>query len=97
MKQPPSKPLFSLGQIVQTQGVAQALNPLVVMGALVRHQRGDWGEVCAEDKSANNAALSVGRESRILSAYTCKETNQKFWIITEWDRSLTTVLFPSEY
>jgi hypothetical protein len=55
---------------------------------------GDWGDLCQEDIDENNRALEVG--SRILSAYT-SSSKVKFWIITEWDRSVTTVLLPSEY
>jgi hypothetical protein len=69
------------------------LNQLHVLRSLARHMRGDWGDVCAEDKAANNAALRNG--DRILSVYHSNET--KFWIITEWDRSVTTILLPCEY
>jgi len=55
---------------------------------------GDWGELTQEDIDENNRALKEG--CRLLSAY--RSTNRvKFWIITEWDRSVTTVLLPSEY
>jgi len=60
---------------------------------IVRHSVGDWGEVCKEDWQENNRAAANG--DRILSAYTV--TNRKFWVITEWDRSVTTVLLPEEY
>ena len=60
---------------------------------LVRHIQGDWGEVDEEDQQTNNEALELG--NRVLSAYTLD--GEKIWIITEWDRSSTTVLFPSEY
>jgi hypothetical protein len=67
---------------------------------LKRHQRGDWGEVCADDKRANDAAVAhegdPERQERVLSAYkTPKGT--RIWVITEWDRSVTTILLPEEY
>ncbi len=77
-----------------TRGVMEQLSPLEILEALGRHQSLDWGEVPEADKEANNEA--VHSEARIMSAY--KSANgTKFWIITEWDRSLTTILLPSEY
>jgi hypothetical protein len=85
--------LFSLGQVVRTHGAA-SLNPQSVLAGLYLHSRGDWGDICAEDKAANDAALKEG--GRILSSYT-DGNGVKFWIITEADRSSTCVLLPSEY
>jgi hypothetical protein len=65
-----------------------------MLQALRRHARGDWGEVGVEDQRANDRAVQDG--GRLLSAYSTK-TNVKFWIITEADRSATTVLLPEEY
>jgi hypothetical protein len=65
-----------------------------VLSSLSRHCHGDWGDVCAEDKSANNRAVVEG--DRVLSAYGAKWL-PKIWIISESDRSVTTVLFPDEY
>lgn len=68
---------------------------------LDRHMRFDWGDVDAEDAHANDAAIST--DDRLLSAYNIPEDMQdhegdtKIWIITEADRSATTILFPSEY
>ena len=98
MNEPPQekKPLFPLGQVVATPG---ALDALVDAGQtplefLVRHVSGDWGELCAEDRLQNDMAVREGY--RILSAYkTSKGT--KIWVITEWDRSVTTLLLPAEY
>jgi hypothetical protein len=86
-----------LGRVVATNGAKAALdatdsNPLVY---LVRHAAGDWGTVCAEDAELNNSALIEGE--RILSAYTLKDGETTMWIITERDRSVTTLLLPSEY
>ena len=90
------KPLFELGQVVGTPGALQALveaeqNPVEL---LFRHQTGDWGELEEEDKKENE--FSVEKGFRILSAYGL-ETGVKVWVITEWDRSTTTILLPSEY
>jgi hypothetical protein len=85
---------FNLGQLVATPGVLEIVTHDEMMTALSRHLRGDWGDLDAEDKQANDDALKHG--SRLLSAYHTAERT-KFWIITEWDRSVTTVLLPSEY
>jgi len=89
-----AKPKFAIGQLVVTPGVADTLTPRELLAALRRHRRGDWGMVCPEDMESNDKALQRG--CRLLSAF---ETGQgvKFWILTEWDRSVTTVLFPHEY
>lgn len=89
---------ISLGQVVSTAGVADWMNGSIslhaaVCGCIERHRGGDWGEVCQEDRNANDAAARDGE--RLLSAYTVG--SRKIWIITEWDRSVTTVLFPDEY
>ena len=85
-----------LGQVLATPGALEALQEAEMQPAvlLTRHQRGDWGELDEEDKRLNDEA--VDGESRILSAYTLP-TGVKVWIITEWDRSATTFLLPSEY
>jgi hypothetical protein len=62
---------------------------------LLRHWLGDWGEVDAEDWETNEQALKHG--DRLLSAYTHEPTAERLWIITEANRTLTTLLFPSEY
>jgi hypothetical protein len=67
---------------------------LEILAALKRHQAGDWGEVGAEDGEANDSALVEG--ARLLSVYRTA-TGIKFWIITEADRSSTTVLMPEDY
>jgi hypothetical protein len=89
-------PRFPLGQLVATPG---ALAALVASGQapaefLARHQAGDWGDLCPEDRRANEQALRQG--ARLLSAYhTAKGV--KLWIITEADRSSTCILLPEEY
>jgi hypothetical protein len=93
---PPTRgvPLFPLGQLVATPGAIAALSHADIQTALNRHLTGDWGDLCAEDKQSNDDALRLG--NRLFSAYH-GENGTKFWIITEWDRSLTTLLLPSEY
>jgi len=60
-----------------------------------RHLSGDWGTVDKDDWRANDRALREG--TRLLSAYELPHTGEKVWVITEWDRSATTILLPSEY
>lgn len=88
---------FPLGQIVQTSAIAGSISPVVVDWMLKKHHRGDWGsELCASDKRENDRALAQN-DGRLFSAYLCPETKKKVWIITEHDRSVTTVLFPEDY
>ena len=88
--------LFSPGQIVATPGALAALEEAgeEPVFYLARHLAGDWGEVCEEDAKENNFSLENG--FRILSAYILS-TGVKIWIITECDRSATTLLTPEEY
>jgi hypothetical protein len=80
-----------------TRGIAALCdNPgfyILVVSCLNKHISGDWGDVCAEDKATNDQALKDG--DRVLSAY--KVGDVKIWIITEYDRSYTTILLPEEY
>jgi len=85
---------FALGRVVATPGALDALSGDEMRTALSRHRRGDWGDLCDEDKQENDFA--IGRRIRILSAYR-SSAGVKFWIITEADRSATTVLLPDEY
>lgn len=85
---------FSLGQTVITQGAIARLASDDVLQALARHASGDWGDICGEDIHANNEALKIG--ARLFSAYHSAK-GVKFWIITEADRSATTILLPEEY
>ena len=92
-----AKPLFSLGQVVCTPGALSALGGEGSRpdALLARHVIGDWGDLSEDDKCEN--ALSVEQGFRILSAYTLPRTRVKIWIITEADRSVTTLLLPDEY
>ena len=85
---------FPLGTTVITANALSALQPQDVQRALRRHVQGDWGDVPAADGRSNDAALLEG--CRLLSAYR-DSRGVKFWIITEADRSATTVLLPEDY
>ncbi len=89
------KPFFALGRTLSTPGALVVLNGLAISPAdlLSRHQRGDWGDLDNHDKQANNKALTNG--GRIFSAY--RFDTVRFWVITEADRSATTILLPEEY
>ena len=86
---------FSLGRCVATPGALELMRRERIgpQDILRRHQQGDWGTVDREDWQANDEALREG--GRLLSAY--GEGDSKLWVITEWDRSATTILLPSEY
>ena len=88
--------LFPLGNVYLTVGAQEALEesnqqPLEFLS---RHQRGDWGDLCEDDKKENE--LSVKEGFRILSSYRTSK-GEKLWIITESDRSSSTILLPEEY
>ena len=92
----PRVPLFSLGMVVGTPGAVDALEE-AGQGPeefLDRHVRGDWGDVPEADKHENDFSLQHG--FRILSAYTTK-AGERIWVLTEADRSATTILLPDEY
>ena len=67
---------------------------LFIAKSFARHCKGDWGDLCEEDKETNEQALKQGE--RLLSKYNYNE-DVSIYIITEWDRNTTTILFPSEY
>jgi hypothetical protein len=90
-------PQFRAGKVVVTAGVHELvqqgrLNPSEY---LRRHLGGDWGDLCDSDRRQNDEALKSGQE-RLHSSYHIAP-GLKLWIITEWDRSVTTLLLPSEY
>ena len=90
----PSVPaLFTLGQIVITSNASFHLATEEVLTAMRRHASGDWGDLCPEDAMANDDALKHG--GRLFSAY--GHNAERFWIITEADRSVTTILLPQDY
>ena len=87
--------LFSLGRLLATPMAREELAELHYspLDLIRRHMSGDWAEMAIEDQESNREAIIDG--SRIFSAYTIQST--KFWVITEADRSSTTILLPSEY
>lgn len=89
-----AKPKFSLGQLVATPGVLELVTHEEITHALNRHICGDWGDVDEEDHAENE--LSLIHALRLFSVYH-NANGIKFWIITEHDRSSTTVLLPSDY
>ena len=84
---------FPLGQIVITANARSILTPAEIHEALQRHAQGDWGNVCKDDAELNDRSLEDG--DRLLSAY--GDGSRRFWIITEADRSATTILMPQDY
>lgn len=86
--------LFDAGRIFATPGVLASLDPVWCRDCLRRHLSGDWGDVFVVDVRANNAALTDG--DRLVSAYE-HPTDGRLLIVTEHDRSSTTLLLPSEY
>jgi hypothetical protein len=88
--------LFTLGQIVATPGALDLLDRTCAnaFDLLLRHQHGDWGSVPPEDAEENVRAIESG--CRILSSYFLNDM-ERLWIITEADRSSTTLLLPEEY
>lgn len=85
---------FSLGRTVATPGALEALSPEDILSALSRHVRGDWGDCGPEDVAENELALD--KYLRLFSVYHSAE-GVTFWVITEADRSATSVLLPHEY
>ena len=96
MQQTERKPLFTLGQLVATPGALAALAKAgqTPLDFLSRHVRGDWGDLDKDDTIENELGLKRG--FRLLSSYRTN-ADVKVWVITEADRSVTTVLLPEEY
>ena len=90
----PFSETLPLGQTVITANALDRVHPADVDQALQRHAHGDWGNLSADDKAENGLSLKEG--FRLLSAYEDRN-GTKFWIITEADRSLTSVLLPEDY
>jgi hypothetical protein len=83
---------FRLGHLVATPNALAMLTQDDILSAIYRHSAGDWGEV--DDNSQNESALEKG--GRLFSVYRSK-AGVKFWLITETDRSATTILLPQDY
>lgn len=92
--EPKPRPLPRLGRTVITGQAMAALSRQDIVLALARHAMGDWGDVCPEDRATNDHALKDGL--RLVSVYHSSQ-GVKFWVITEADRSVTTILLPEEY
>lgn len=92
-----SKPRFPLGRVLIIAHCFETLvaHNLSFAEALVRHADGDWGDLVAQDKALNDQALAAGT-GRLFSAYELTD-DVEIWIITESDRSCTTVLLPEDY
>lgn len=90
---------FPMGKLVCTAGINDKMADSEAFSTFVResigrHGRQDWGDLDPDDRNTNDDALNHG--GRLFSAYEHQEL-PKIWIITEWNRSATTVLFPDEY
>lgn len=96
MNSRPTIPLFPAGQILATPGALAMLEQAnkTPLEFLSRHLRGDWGDLCQADKAENELSLKHGY--RLMSSYRIDES-QTLWVITEADRSATTILLPSDY
>ncbi|MCG3126035.1 MAG: hypothetical protein CHACPFDD_00863 [Phycisphaerae bacterium] len=90
----PETPRFPLGRLLITPNAEQRLNPDDVHTCIDRHAAGDWGDCGPADRDENDRSLV--RQRRILSVYRDRR-GTKFWVITEADRSATTVLLPDDY
>lgn len=90
------QPLFSLGQLVATPGALAALEKTGQSPAefLAQHVRGEWGDLSDDDRKENHYSLE--HRLRLLSSYRTN-ANETIWVITEADRSVTTLLLPSEH
>lgn len=90
--------MLRLGQVVATAQVHELVPSQLITKLIMRHQSGDDGDLCAEDKRSNKEALQ--NNTRVLSRYEIAlecGVQEVVYIITEWDRSVTTVLFDREY
>jgi hypothetical protein len=88
------KTQFSLGRIVITAAAHEAISAEEAILALSRHAGGDWGDLCEHDREENEFALAHGY--RLFARYLAAN-GTRFWIITEADRSATTILLPDDY
>ena len=86
--------VFRLGRIVATPNARESLTQEDILTAIQRHQAGDWGNLPDDNRAANDRALAQG--GRIVSAYNAMN-GTRFWLITEADRSITTILLPEDY
>lgn len=91
---------FDIGTLVMTRGIGATINRHADFAKFVidtfydRYRQGDWGDLCKEDKAMNDSAVK-NNDDRIVARY--NSTYGDIYIITEWDRSATTILFTHEY
>ena len=91
---------FEMGKIVMTRGINEAIAESAtfsrfVVDSLMRYVQNDWGNMCSEDARMNDSAVK-NNDDRIVARYNNEEYSD-IYIITEWDRSVTTILFAYEY
>ena len=88
------QPKFPLGEIVSTPNALDKIPLDEILNGLYRHSQGDWGSLDAEDLQSNERALRFG--GRLFSSYHSSQ-DVKFYVITECDHAVTTVLLPEDY
>ena len=99
--------LFELGKVVMTEGIRHLLQEddtqrtfIEIAECVDRHKSGDWGDLCEEDAEMNDSSIALEQNGdypcRIMSVYSLSD-GTIIWIITERDRSATTILLPEEY
>ncbi|PFH27391.1 hypothetical protein [Burkholderia sp. JKS000303] len=89
-------PRFKLGRVLATPAAVDVLNQaqVSIVDLLIRHVRGDWGDLSESDRQQNELSVEAGL--RIVSSYVLPNS-QTVWVITEWNRSATTFLLPGDY
>lgn len=95
-ERPSSKCGFRLGNIGHTLGASRKFSMDEIWECIRRHARGDWGNLCPEDREGNERALSKENPGRIMSIYEYAD-GRVLWVVTEADRSVTSALLPEEY
>lgn len=88
------KPKFRPGRLLITPAASRAIDEDEVLAAVRRHVNGDWGDVDEHDRAENERSLCEG--FRLLSSY-ASVRGTRFWVLTEADRSATTILLPEDY
>ena len=86
--------VFRLGRIIATPNARESITQDDILLGIQRHQAGDWGDLTDDNRATNDRALAQG--GRIVSAYNAIN-GTRFWLITEADRSVTTILLPEDY
>jgi hypothetical protein len=86
---------FPLGFVAVTRGAMEKLRPSEIESALNRHARGDWGELCEQDRQTNERSLKTN--GGVMSVHLAGENRERFYVITDPGHTVTTVLLPEEY